>query len=455
MAIKLRLTGKQYEAIQAHVIAPDGKEAGALLFCEPVFRKHNIIMLVKEIIPIPYESCSVRTPTRLSWPTEECLMPHYEHLEREGLSLIMLHSHPTGIEWFSEIDNENDLKVLPRLTSCIEGSQAHGSALMLPDGTIKGRVMGEDNKFISIDMITVADDDIRLFGDFYQDVVSPDYINKTRQVYGSATTNILQKLTVGLVGLSGTGAPLSELLLRYHIGQIVAVDFDKIDSGNLNRIPFARVKDAKNRTFKVDRFCEWAKETGLSTKVVPINGHVPSMETTQALSQCDLLFGCVDNVAARHSLNKIACAYLIPYFDLGVGIKSENKSGSLSHAIARCHYIQPDQSCLLDREAFSSERLSQECFRRDEPAFYEELKRLGYTNEPNDIQAVMTLTMAAATMAVDDLMARLHNYRLEQNKNFDEQERSFTHGYYEHYSHSTKNTALNLFIATGDKHTRF
>ena len=182
---------------------------------------------------------------------------------------------------------------------------------------------------------------------------------------------------------------------------------------------------------------------------------IPCEITTDTLAECDVLFGCVDNVAARHALNKIACAYLIPYFDLGVAIKEDrSQPGSLRQAVARCHYLQPDQSCLLDREAFSAERLRDENFRRDDPEFYKMLKELGYTGERSDIQAVMTLTMEAAVMAMDDFMARLNGYRVVSNKEFDEQERSFTHGYYEHNAHSSENIALGIFLATGDKHKR-
>ncbi|VAW79032.1 hypothetical protein MNBD_GAMMA12-353 [hydrothermal vent metagenome] len=217
----------------------------------------------------------------------------------------------------------------------------------------------------------------------------------------------------------------------------------------------SRMQDVENNTLKVDRYAEWIEETGLPTSVKPINGVVPSEETTKYLSECDIIFGCIDNIVARHALNKIVCAYLIPYFDLGVAVKSDKKqNGSLRQAIARCHYIQPDKSCLLDRGAFSSERLRDENFRRDEPDFYKKLKDLGYTNEIHDVQAVMVLTMEAAIMAMDDLIARIHGYRVESNKEFDEQERSFTHSYYEHRAHSIKNNALRLFLATGDNHIR-
>ncbi len=453
--IKLRMTGKQHTSVKSHVLARDGYEAGTLLLCEPVFREKNTILLVKEVMHIPYSVCSTRTPVFLSWPTEDYLIPLYERLEKEGLSLIILHSHPNGFDDFSYTDNENDQKILPRLTSCIEGKQPHGSAIMLPDGSIRARIINETGQFSLIDLISVAGDDIRYFGDFTYAEKVTDLIKKTEQVYGSGTTDIMRGLKAGVVGCSGTGSPMIELLLRYLIGHLVPIDFDKIEVGNLNRMLMSRVQDADNGTLKVDRYAQWIEETGLPTKVTPINGLIPSDITTDALAECDVLFGCIDNVAARHALNKIACAYMIPYFDLGVAIKENTKNpGSLRQVIARCHYLQPDQSCLLDRQVYSSERLADENFRRDDPEFYKKLKELGYTNEINGIQAVMTVTIEAAVMAMDDFLARLHGYRIEPNKEFDEQERSFTHGYYEHRAHSTGNIALRMFIAAGDKHKR-
>ena len=49
MVIKLRMTGKQHTTIKSHVLAPDGKEAGALLLCEPVLHEETTILLIKEI----------------------------------------------------------------------------------------------------------------------------------------------------------------------------------------------------------------------------------------------------------------------------------------------------------------------------------------------------------------------------------------------------------------------
>lgn len=456
MVVKLRMTGKQHVNIKSHVLADDGNEAGSLLICEPVFRNGTTILLIKDIINVPYDACNTRTPSYLSWPTDEYLIPLYERLEKCELSLIMLHSHPNGYSEFSHTDDENDLKILSRLTSCIEGKQPHGSAIMLQDGSIKGRIMNEAEEFVPINMISVAGDDINYFVNTTESENNSNLFKKTEQVYGSGTTSIMQNLKAGVVGVSGTGSPTTELLLRYHIGELIPIDFDVIEKGNLNRMLMSRTCDANSGTLKVDRCAQWVNESGLPTKVIPINGCVPSEITTDVLSECDVIFGCVDNVVARHALNKIACAYLIPYFDLGVAVKADVKNpGNIRQAISRCHYLLPDKSCLLDRGAYSSEKLSDENYRRDNPEFYRMLKELGYTGERNDIQAVMTLTMEAAVMAIDDFMARLQGFRIEANEEFDEQERSFTHGYYEHKAHSSENIALRIFTATGDKHKRF
>jgi hypothetical protein len=457
MAVSLRMTGLQHNEIKKHVLTQDGKEAATLLFCRPVLRKFDYILLVEKIEHIPYEVCTVRTNNYLSWPTEKILLPKVEKLEHEGLSLVMLHSHPNGFPKFSQTDDENDLEILERLASNIDGDQPHGSAIMLPDGEIKGRTLDENNRFIPMKKVLVAGDQIHIYLDRKIDCVKhlPGFIQKNSQIYGARIINYFRSLRIGIVGCSGTGSPMIELCMRYNVGELVLIDPDIVEEDNLNRLVLSRLVDAKNRVPKVEVYQRWQTESGLPTKVFTYKETVPSENTTVALSQCDIIFGCVDNVAARHSLNKIACAYLIPYFDLGVGVKMDNKiPKNLHHATVRCHYIQPDQSCLLDREAYSSERLAEENYQRDDPEFYKILKKAGYTGNNEEVQAVMVFTMEAAALGMDDLKARLLSYRVDSNKDFDQQDRSFTHGYYEHYSHSTKNVALRNFIATGDNHKK-
>lgn len=446
----LRITGKQFESCYHHLL-DDGKEAVSLLFCTPVFRDGRVILLVKEIRNIPHSAC-VRASDYVSWPTEEFLLPEIERIERNGLSLIILHSHPTGFPEFSSLDDKGDKDLIGRLNCNIEGDQPHGSAILLPDGSLKARILLPSGSFVPIMKITVCGDEIKFLTDStYRLSEFRDFHQKNSQVYGLATTQLLSRLRVGIVGCSGTGSPLIELMLRHNVGELVLVDPDKIESGNLNRMILSRVKDVESGVFKVDRYKAWQIEAGLPTNVVPIKEAIPSPYSCQELSSCDVIFGCLDNVAARHYLNKLATAYLIPYFDLGVALRTRSQNdGMISHAVARCHYLQPDRACLLDREAFSAKRLADENFARDDPEFYARLKAAGYTGVVNDVQAVMTLTMEAACLGMDDFLARIHSYRLDGNGSFDQQDRSFTQGSYEHFSHSDLNVSLKSFLAVGD-----
>ena len=51
---------------------------------------------------------------------------------------------------------------------------------------------------------------------------------------------------------SGTGSSLIELLLRYHVDELVLIDVDKIDFGNLNRLFVSRLVDAGSGTLKIE-----------------------------------------------------------------------------------------------------------------------------------------------------------------------------------------------------------
>ncbi len=111
-------------------------------------------------------------------------------------------------------------------------------------------------------------------------------------VFGAGTTTLLRHLSVAVVGCSGTGSPVIELLVRHGVGRIVLVDPDHIDTKNLNRITFARMCDVGR--LKVNVAAEWIESVGLGTDVEAIPTNLCDPLTVKYVAECDVVIGCMD-----------------------------------------------------------------------------------------------------------------------------------------------------------------
>jgi hypothetical protein len=94
-AITLAISGKHHEKLFQHLFPGDGKEAVAIALCgRSQNRRHSL--LVREVIPIPYEACRVRTPYRVTW-TPEAMVPALTLAMKENLAVVKIHSHPNEL----------------------------------------------------------------------------------------------------------------------------------------------------------------------------------------------------------------------------------------------------------------------------------------------------------------------------------------------------------------------
>ena len=205
-------------------------------------------------------------------------------------------------------------------------------------------------------------------------------------------------MRVGVVGNSGTGSLVAELLVRAGFGEVVLFDFDHTDIANLNRVLHSRMIDAEKKSLKSARLKEALDELGMPTiiTVVP-GGDIRNESVAAELRRCDAIVGCVDNSDwARLIMTEVSYQYLIPYIDIGTEIGvGENHIQSLD---SRVSYLRPDRPCLLCSGLISLERV------RLEGLASEELQRvlaMGYAkNRTLTAPAVMDLNMRAASYGV-------------------------------------------------------
>lgn len=432
MKYVLSLSGKQHKKLQTHLLHKDKLESIALIFCHCGIGNKQTKLVAYKIILIPNGECE-RSTTNITWYTEKYLSPKVvEEMDNSGLCLITIHSHPGGFNNFSKTDDASDKILFASVTNWFDDNRPNGTAVMLPGGNIFARIIDRKGKFIPLSHISIAGSEIKILRHKQKASSVPAFAKRIAQTFGKGTFSMLSQLKVGVVGCSGTGSIMIELLARNGIGELVIVDPDEVEQKNLNRILNTSMNNAKQARPKVTVLKNAIKKMGLGTKVSAYQSYTYDAEVIAALKTCDVLFGCVDSAIGRYHLDCLSSAYLIPYFDVGVGLYADKKGG-ISQAMVATHYIEPAVTNLLSREVYTSEQVSAESLKINNSAYYEQQKKEGYiAGVDEDQPAVLSVNMQASCLAFNDFMARIHNYRLDDNDEFNVQRMSLTHGYYEH-----------------------
>ncbi len=450
MEITLSLTGRHHAELKRHLYPGDGNEAVALALCG---RRHGSTqhrLLVRKIATVPHGSCRVRRPDRVTWPTTEILPSLLDEAEAQSLAVLKIHSHPGGFAAFSGRDDATDRELYPSIYTWVDDAGPHASAVMLPNGQMFGRAVGADGQFEPLRVIKVVGDDLEFWHAGGARAAVPKFGERFAQAFGAGTFGKLRQLTVAVVGCSGTGCLVVEQLARNGIGALVLVDPDFVGPENLNRLVHATSADAERRIPKVELLARAIAAMGLGTKVQCHAESLWNLQVVEAVADCDLVIGCMDSVDGRHLLNRLATFYLLPYLDLGVKLVADG-AGGVDQVCGAVHYLQPGGSSLLSRSVYTLEEVRAAGLRRTDPATYAEHRRARYiVGVQEDRPAVISVNMATASLAVNELLARLHPYRLEPNAAYAVQRFSLSHDIHDHEPDGEPCQLLAPHVGRGD-----
>lgn len=418
--VTLTMTGAQHQRLSRFLFPGDGCEAAALVLCgrRDGDRRHRL--LVREVIEIPYDVCSVRTPVRVTWPTE-FIVPLLERATAEGLSVVKIHSHPTGYGSFSDTDDENDARLLPMIRGWVEADIPQGSAVMLPDGQMFGRIWTKAG-FAPLALINVVGDDLHFWYPDMGSVDLPSFVASHAQIFADGTTERVRRLSIAVIGASGTGSPMVEQALRLGAGEIVTVDDDRMEDRNVNRILNSTMDDARARRYKVDVLADAVERAGLGTRVIKIAGNLWDPDVIRIVAQCDIVFGCMDTIDGRFLLNMLATYYMLPYFDIGIrldAVPDGPRRGRIREVCGTINYLQPGLSSLMSRGMFTMADVAAAGLRRNDPAAHAQQIKDGYIKGVQAHRpAVISVNMLGAALAANELLARLHPFREEPNAHY-------------------------------------
>lgn len=408
----LAFDGAMHARVRRHLFPHDGLEAAAVLICART-PGPRLRLLVRAALLVPYAACKRRERDAITWPGEY-LEQAIDLAEPDGSVIVLIHSHPGGLFAFSDTDDESDRRVLPSLFEAF--GDVHGSAIMTADGAVRARLYQPRLRSRIVDVVTVAGDDLHYWWADKATLTGP---GPRPMAFSSGMTADLSRLSALVIGASGTGSIVGEQLARVGFGRVPAVDFDRVENKNLNRILNSRRSDADAGRLKVEVFSDAVTSYRGKGVAMPVPTSVDTREAVLMASQCDMIFCCVDTLEARHIADLIAAAFLLPLFDVGVVIPVRKKGDefAIADVCGRIDYVQPGGSTLQDRGVYTPETLRGEYLRRVAPDAHQQEVDAGYLKGfTEEAPAVITLNMRAAAACVGEFVARAYPFRLEPNQ---------------------------------------
>src|ERR1700730_5701312 len=246
--------------LRQHLLPGDGLEAAALLLCAEVGESRKKL-LAREWIPVSHARCA-RMHDSVTWPGEYVESAIDRAAER-GDIVIAVHSHPGGLFVFSRDDDESDRTLMLALRHGTK--RAAGSAIMIPTGAMRARLYESDHAATPIDLVMMAGADIEIW---WNDSATDAGPLPPPMAFTSDMSAWLKRMSVCVIGVSGTGSIVAEQLARLGVGEIILIDYDKLEARNLNRI--LNSSRSGIGSYKVEMFADAIRRYRTDCKIVPV-----------------------------------------------------------------------------------------------------------------------------------------------------------------------------------------
>ncbi len=225
------------------------------------------------------------------------------------------------------------------------------------------------------------------------------------RLFGREAQARLASLTVGIVGLGGTGSFIANELAHLGVQRFLLLDPDTVESSNLHRIIGGEPTDAEG-TPKVNVAARSIRRIRPNAKVEAICASVLLQKYVRELTSVDSIFACTDSHGSRYVLNQLAYQFLIPVFDVGVAIAVSNRR--LSHVFGRSQMLAPGLPCLTCLRTLDPEQV-----RRDLMSDFERQRDPYVIGDMAPQPAVVSLNGTVSSLTVTMFLAAYTGLPLE------------------------------------------
>lgn len=361
-SLQIRIPQNCWRAIQSELgtTAPHHEPVVFALTSSAVTARRDLI-LVREVV-VPPETGFVETRSHgATWTAKYNLELLNRCLDGQR-GLLIIHRHGGRQVQLSQDDLNSAHELLPRFQADIP-HRAHAS-VVLGHCSIAGLVWlpcrGEP---VSDFEFRVLDAHISTLPLPLHDSVDAQVLAQQALADTALSRKLLRRTRVAIVGLSGGGTQLATQLAAAGIGELIGIEYQRLDHENrlstdaLNWLDFVM---RRKKLSAIKRRVWW---TNPSCRFSGVTSRVPEQRAVDALKSSDVIVGCVNNLAARADILEVAGRYCIPYIDVGLTIRTAHDASESAPIVAVSGHVftyLPGGPCLWCCGYLTRERIEAE-----------------------------------------------------------------------------------------------
>ena len=411
-----RINAPLFERLERHLFPGDRDEHGAVILAGLCETERETRFLARDVL-LAKDGVDY-VPGRYGYRalTAEFVARASNHCTRERLCYFAVHCHGgRDSVAFSDTDLESHKRGYPALLDITMGGPV--GALVFAQNAVAGEIWTPTTTS-HLDSLTVVGLNHRRL---YPQLPRPPFgygaeYHRQSLLFGAAGQRILRNAKVAIIGLGGVGSLINEWLSRLGVGEIVAIDFDKLEASNRSRVVGCRCSDsmdwlrssrwqsmrrfgeklAKNKVHIAERV---AKQANPNVRFHPVVGDLACASTAKLLRDCDYLFLCADTMQSRLVFNALVHQYVIPGVQIGSKVPVDLDSGAVGDVFSVARVVIPHSGggCLLCNQLIPPDKLAEEALNPGER------RRQAYVRDV-PAPSVITLNALGAAQAANDFL---------------------------------------------------
>jgi molybdopterin/thiamine biosynthesis adenylyltransferase len=415
---EFRISQAMFDELNAHLFPGDHDEHGAVIAAGICRSKQGTRFLARKLF-IAREGIDY-VPSKHGYRalSAEFVARVSNYCSQNKLAYFAIHCHGGRDEVaFSDVDLESHKRSYPALLDITEGVPV--GALVFATNAVAGEIWTLNGNQQLTSMVIVGINHRRLYPQLPRvpEKLSAIY-HRQSLLFGARGQSILKTTRVGVIGMGGVGSLVSEWLARLGVGEIIAIDYDKLEPSNQSRVMGARWWDApefllnsrlsflrnlgaKLSTYKVDIGERVARAANAHIKYTAIVGSVVTEEVALQLKDTDYIFLCADSMQSRLVFNALVHQFLVPGVQIGSKVSVDRDTGDITDVFCVTRPVLPQAGggCLWCNQLISASKLQEEAITDNQ------LKCQQYvTDAAVSSPSVVTLNAVGSAQAVNEFL---------------------------------------------------